>query len=203
MSNLDEIFWTNDPSILFDWNKLAEIIPRNDMSSVQKLNALSRLILFGGIITYLYQMDFVVLMITGIGLFIVHLLNKRIEEFKEDYNEGEVEYDENNVKCHKISEDNPFMNVMPDDYDNKPNREKACSHSSEKIKKKVENAFYKRFPRDTNDLYGRNNSFRQFYSMPATTIPNDRESFQKWTYNLPKTCKEGGIIPKRDSLFNN
>ena len=26
---------------------------------------------------------------------------------------------------------------------------------------------------------------------PNTTIPNDQESFAKWCYEVPKTCKEG------------
>ena len=33
--------------------------------------------------------------------------------------------------------------------------------------------------------------------MPATTIPNNRDKFQKWLYDIPKTCKEDGILPKK------
>jgi hypothetical protein len=195
----DEIFWAQEPSILFDWNKLAEIVPKSNMTSTQKLNALSRLILYGGIITYLYQMDSLVIIITGIGLFVTYLLSKNIEDFKEEIDD-DIEF--NNRKCQKVSDDNPFMNVLPVDYDNNPNRAEACSHSSENVRTKVNEIFNKKFPRDSDDIFGKNNSFRQFYTMPATTIPNNRDKFQKWLYNIPKTCKEGGILPKRVSLFN-
>ena len=39
-------------------------------------------------------------------------------------------------------------------------------------------------------MFGKLNSQRNFYTTPSTTIPNDRESFQKWLYNTPQTCKE-------------
>ena len=39
--------------------------------------------------------------------------------------------------------------------------------------------------------------------MPASTIPNNRDKFQKWVYSLPETCKERGILPKQNVLFNN
>ena len=55
----DEIFWAKEPSVLFDWDKLADIVPKSNMTSVEKLNSLSRLILYGGIITYLYHSLFI------------------------------------------------------------------------------------------------------------------------------------------------
>ena len=44
--------------------------------------------------------------------------------------------------------------------------------------------------KDVTDIYERNFSERQFYSVPATTIPNDQESFSKWLYFRKPTCKE-------------
>ena len=45
--------------------------------------------------------------------------------------------------------------------------------------------------KDYNDVYDRHNSQRNFYTMPSTTQPNDQDSFKKWLYNTPNTCKEG------------
>ena len=96
------------------------------MNPSRKLNALARLILYGGLITYLYQMDSIVLVITGIGLFITYLLNKNLEEFKEsnpsDVDEDDADYDD--LECTKITDENPFMNVLPSDYENNPDRKK-------------------------------------------------------------------------------
>ena len=105
---------------------------------------------------------------------------------------------EKNKDCQDVSDDNPFMNVLPTDYQN-PKRLQACSHSSKKIRRKIREAFEKRFPRDSDDVFSRNNSFRQFYTMPATTIPNSREKLQKWLYKTSETCKERGILPKKIS----
>ena len=33
-------------------------------------------------------------------------------------------------------------------------------------------------------------SQRQFFTMPWTEIVNDRDSFQKWLYLSPETCKQ-------------
>jgi hypothetical protein len=44
--------------------------------------------------------------------------------------------------------------------------------------------------KDVNDVFGKMNSQRQFYTMPNTTIPNAQDDFAKWLYANPKTCKE-------------
>ena len=51
--------------------------------------------------------------------------------------------------------------------------------------------FNKNLYRDLTDVYGKNNSQRQFYTTPITTVPNDQNSFANWLYRSEKTCKEG------------
>ena len=48
--------------------------------------------------------------------------------------------------------------------------------------------------RDANDIFGKNNSQRQFYTVPGGSIPNDQEAFTKWLYQTPPTCKEGNKV---------
>ena len=128
--NEQELFWSDDISVLFDWDKLAEIIPKSEMNSKQKLNAISRLIIYGGIITYLFQMDSMTILVSVVGLFATYLLNKNIEEFKEESN-----LDEEKLEVVKGDQNNPFMNVLPADYEN-PQRLKECSHLDSKTRKK-------------------------------------------------------------------
>ena len=86
------------------------------------------------------------------------------------------------------------MNVLMSDYIENPNREPACP-LDEEIKEKIEESFnfnlYKGLNED--DLFNRNNSQRQFYTNPATTIPNDQTSFANWLYKTSPTCKENTI----------
>lgn len=91
--------------------------------------------------------------------------------------------------------DNPFMNATMKDYMNIVDgkivdRPPAQDVSEPVVKEKVDKLFNNNLYRDVDDVFGKMNSQRQFYTMPSTTIPNDRESFQKWLYDSPMTCKE-------------
>ena len=87
---------------------------------------------------------------------------------------------------------NPFMNInLITDKRDKP---KAVDYYDNKeIKKDVTNRFNFNLYRDVSDLYNKNNSQREYYTMPSTTIPNEQTSFAKWCYRSPPTCKEDTI----------
>ena len=88
---------------------------------------------------------------------------------------------------------NPFMNVLIDEYKYKPKRAKAASVMDPSIQVTLDDFFRTEFARDPTDVFGRNQSQREFITMPSTSIPNDQESYQNWLYKIPgKTCKEGG-----------
>ena len=88
---------------------------------------------------------------------------------------------------------NPFMNVLIDEIKYNPSRPPAASVLDPSIQIPLDDFFRTEFARDPTDVFGRNQSQREFYTMPSTSIPNDVDSFQKWLYKIPgKTCKEGG-----------
>ena len=65
---------------------------------------------------------------------------------------------------------------------------------SRKIKNKMEKHFYKDLYRGVDEVFDNNYSYRQFYTTPNTTIPNDQEGFAKWLYfNEDKTLKESHL----------
>ena len=71
-------------------------------------------------------------------------------------------------------------------------KSKACnSYNNKGIKNIVENKFNNDLYLDSNDLFNRRNSQRQFYTMPNTSIPNKQGDFAKWLYDRGPTCKEG------------
>ena len=102
---------------------------------------------------------------------------------------------------------NPFMNVLIDELKYNPTRPRAASVLDPSVKVQLDDFFRTEYFSDTTDVFGRSQSQRQFITMPATSIPNDVDSYQKWLYKIPgKTCKEGnpdacvpgtngGIIP--------
>lgn len=99
-----------------------------------------------------------------------------------------ADYLENNEYV-QPSVDNPFMNAMPfDDRDRNP----AAVQLGNPVKQmEVETAFDYGTYRDVDDVFNRNNSQRQFYTMPTTNFPGDQTAFANWCYKTPVTCKEG------------
>ena len=88
---------------------------------------------------------------------------------------------------------NPFMNVLIDEIKYNPKRPQAAPVDSPIVKQTLDEYFRVQWFSDPTDVFGKSQSQRQFITMPSTTVPNDRDSFQNWLYKIPgKTCKEGG-----------
>ena len=91
--------------------------------------------------------------------------------------------------CKRPSIDNPMANT-PITMLNTPNSVAACNADDEDIKDEVNNLLDQDLYKDVGDLFTIKNSQRQFYTMPSTAIPSNREDFQNWLYNIGETCKE-------------
>ena len=59
------------------------------------------------------------------------------------------------------------------------------------IKQSIEDKFSARLYQSVGDVFTKENSQRQFYSVPVRTYPNDQTAFAQWLYGTPKTCKDG------------
>ena len=91
--------------------------------------------------------------------------------------------------CRRPTIDNPFMNTNIYDFNNGYIPE-ACNADDEDIKEDMKVNFNHDLFRDVDELWERENSKRQFYTMPNTTVPNNQIEFAKWLYKIPDTCKE-------------
>lgn len=88
---------------------------------------------------------------------------------------------------------NPFMNVLVPEYKYNPERAPAAEIDDPKVKQGLDDFFRTNFYNDPTDVFGKSQDQRQFVTMPSSSIPNDRESFMKWCYNIvPQNCKSGG-----------
>ena len=187
---MSQTFWYDDYKVLFE--NPDEFYPSHDMSLVEKLNAITRLALYIGVILVLITMNYVYLYIPiGIGLFTIFVYRMQkdnVEKFFADYDRLACTEQK---PCVKPTADNPFMNFnnITDDRDRPP----ACkSYDNQEIKEDIEEKFNENLYRDVGDLYGKNNSQREFYTMPNTKSVNDQTSFAKWCYYQGPTCKEDG-----------
>jgi hypothetical protein len=88
---------------------------------------------------------------------------------------------------------NLFMNVLIDEYKYNPDRPAAAPVTDPLVKQTLDDYFRVQWFSDPTDVFGKNQSQRQFVTQPSTTVPNDQGSFADWLYKIPgKTCKEGG-----------
>ena len=186
MSIVNDPFWGKDPKILIKRNRLREFIPSKDMSKIERLNSIARFSIYSGILLFAYYEDVSIIYVCLFGLMVTYLLFNENEDF-----DNETKSD--NSECSKPTNDNPFMNVMLSDYTQKPDKEKACDITDSEVKKDITDKFNKGLLRDVNDVFGIQNSQRQFYTMPSTTIPNEQNNFANWLYNTGPTCKENAV----------
>jgi len=131
-------------------------------------------------------------------LYVYLYYNQEKQKIKEELNNNNQDII-NNKLCVKPSKNNPFMNPNIVDMENPNINLNACYIDNIKIKKEIDKNFFDYQYRDVIDIYDRNTSQRQFYTMPSTTIPNNQEAFSKWLYYRKESCKEGN----GEQCFNN
>jgi hypothetical protein len=91
--------------------------------------------------------------------------------------------------CRPPSKENPFMNHLLNDISVNPELQPvACNADDEDIKDKIVECFNEDLYRDVGDLWERQNSQRQFYTVPQM-YPNDQKSFAEWCYKTDNICK--------------
>ncbi len=210
----DNIFWTNDISILFKDTNYLKFVPYQLNTTTENLNALVRFSLYLLIFfllmhadTYWLLLPLFVIVLTIIINYATNNQNIKLTESSEPFCElnkkfdvGYYDFDENliftndenckykkkKLQCRRPTNDNPFMNPSIDDM----NKEHpvSCNEDDEKISTEIHNAYNDDIYRDINDVFDRKNSQRQFFTV-AHNIPNDQEGFARWCYNFPPNCK--------------
>jgi Ca2+/Na+ antiporter len=188
------MFWTEDISVLL----IPTLLPTDYMSFDEKMNTLTRLVIFICIILSLITQDINIILFMMIIMIFIIIIYKYSEKYRDDIaekflNENDLEVIDNLV-CIKPSINNPMMNpniTHLRDY-SKNEISGACPSFNENIEKQIEEIFDKQNFINSNDLYNRSSLLkRQFYTVPGDSIPNDQNEFGNWLYNRGPSCKEG------------
>lgn len=145
-------------------------------------------------VTVGFAVVFVCLWLTNILVAKVNTTKHIPEIIKEkfDINQNTPIYiDKYNCVCQAPSEDNPFMNVLLSDIEDNPFRPKAADPSDPVIEQKINDYFYSN-PAFINprDIYQTHNDQHQWYTLPATTIPADRQGWMDDAYRDMTSCKD-------------
>ena len=211
-------FWYNQPNILIDKNSLFEIFPVKEYDTVRKLNAVLRFSIYYTIIVFMYNRNtniFAVPLITALVTFFIHKNNSSIQvnnldtQLRNDIINNEIVSGKHNLGCSLPTKDNPFMNTPFFDVAADKELPQSCtSYDNKGIQRKIEKEFDKGLYRNYTDIFGKENSQRQFFTVPGRQGIPDQSSFAHWLYRTPDTCKEGnklaclsgagttGVLPK-------
>lgn len=194
----DDEFWSENPRVLIARNRLIEFVPTKDMTWKERLNALTRLFIYSGLLLMMYFGASWPLGVSLIGTLLSIFLFKfgpRPKPVPTDAPTSHPTADSDNPyippdqpACIPPTRDNPFGNVMQNEYIDNPTRPPACDYDENKDQ--IEHHWNYNLYKDVGEaLWDRNNSQRQWFRMPWTTIPNDQGAFANWLYKTGPTCK--------------
>jgi hypothetical protein len=225
--NEEPKFWSENPNVLLDPTYVFELFPTESMCYSQKLNAVSRLVIILTIIGFIFTRSIRMLIISLITLTSIYYLNyhKSIEKEDIDAHKQYLEQNgisepfespaidllrQNNIPISndifmEPSTDNPFSNVLLNDYDYNPDKKPAppinkpdvSAKILEEAKQLVQNMnpsqpdIASKLFKDLGNQYIFEQSLQPFYSNPSTTIPNDQAACADFCYGSMVSCKEG------------
>lgn len=205
---MSDTAWYNDVTVLA--RRPDEFWPSRRQNDQERLNSLVRLVAYTALAIYLYRHDLKFLSF-GLGavsfLSLVHRFGapregcclpgrppvpsrpppgggaaRRSPAARRDGFSTEA--------CTRSTPDNPFANVLLSDLATNPGRPPACTYDAHKDD--IAKNFNKGLVRNVYDVYDRENSQRQFMTMPVTTSTPDTTAFVRFAYGSAgrATCKE-------------
>ena len=203
--------WFKNLSDFFKLSNATKFIPRRNMSMIDKLNSIVRLSVYVSLVHYSIFGDSSIFGIVILAVICTYIYYKHVEENylpnSSDDNLSDAKAGVDNTStggldsdCTKPKDNNPFMNVLMNEYTDNPMRKEACDVDDKKVKSSMDDKYFKDVYRDVDDAFDRKSSFRNFYTMPNTSIPNNQMDFANWLYgSKEKTQKEGN--GDRNKLF--
>ena len=209
-------FWVNDIKVLFNQNHITHLVPLETMSFEEKLNAMTRLVIVMTLLGYLItkKNKFIITgIITLLAIIFLYKIksepnsnpnSKKTINIKEGFSNPEL-YKLLKKNFTEPSQQNPLMNVLPNEIQDNPERKQAApaynkaveKEINEKTKEFITNNFDdktnidERLFKDLGDNVMFDNSMRTWYSTANTTVPNDQKSFAEYCYGDMVSCKEG------------
>ena len=210
----DVAFWASDPNILFRPEYLTEVFPAADMSLSRKMNAITRMVIYITLLLFIYTRNIRTIIVSAltIGAIFLAYRQKSGQSTMEKFGSKVVRDSlaEQNLSIpeevfDQPTPENPFSNVMMNDYDYNVNKKPAPPTYNKSVSESILSQA-KQLVRDSNpgnteiaeklftdlgEQYNFERSLQPFYSMPSTTIPNDQKGFAEFCYGSMISCKEG------------
>jgi hypothetical protein len=200
-------FWLYNPMVLFKKEYIADLYPNQSQSFVEKINAISRLIILLTILGFVVSRAIKIVISGAIALgvlalfFISNERTKRNEKLKKEAftSSDPVVYQETKQQFTVPTAENPMMNVLLTDYVDSPTRKPAAPSFNPAVEQEIievakDKAVNPRIFKDLGDNLAYETSLRNFHTNPSTTIPNDQKAFSEFCYGSMPSCKEGHAL---------
>ena len=199
--------WYRDVRTL--WRRPLEFFPTRDQSHGERLNSMVRLTLYCSVALFAYSRKPRYLVLGGLiavlasvafamrptvpGRFVPAVGPLASAADDDEPSVTAVPSDpavrgEGGQACTWSTPENPFANPLPTDYADNPMRPPACNHDD--MKRDVRRNFNRGLVRSSLDVYDKENSQRQYYTMPSTTTFPDTKAFANFLGVTRQTCKE-------------
>lgn len=198
---MSEEFWLRNPYVLLNKKYIYKLYPRGDYTQNEKLNAMTRLILLLTILAFFITRNMYFIIVGVVSIVFILAYHHVHPEKKENFGllqniEVDTKTKERMKKeLYNPRKNNPLMNVLLPEIQYIPDRKPAVPVHNEEVKKQVNEKTLEgldaKIFRDLGDDILFNQGMRDFYTNPATTIPNDQDSFMQFCYGAMKSCKEG------------
>lgn len=181
----DEPMWYEDLAHFMRYEKLDEFFPHAHMCEAARLNALMRLSLYSAVLMCLYNEDpraLLIPVVVGVFTWAARARTQRGDDFADAA-----------AHARRPTAENPFMN--PNLVVQREADVPAADPTSPDVRAAMDEYYYRRVASDVAGMYGDNGDggARTFYTVPATTIPNEQHEFAQWLY--------GQSAAHRDSTF--
>ena len=214
--------WLNDPTILLKHDKLSELWPTPEMTTEEKINSITRLVIILTLLGYMLTLSPKIVLIgitTLAAIIIIYLVQNKVgsKNVKEAFSNNlpgvypvltnPIVYQLNKNNFNQPTEQNPLMNVLIPEIHYDPKRKPAAPTFNpiveKQINKSVKKFIEKPFKDDNIDekLFGDlgdefmfNRSMLPWSATANTQIPNDQKSFQEFAYGSMISAKEGNPL---------
>ena len=175
---MSDPIWYKNLDILFTKENLMNFWPTSHQSFEERMNSLTRFILYCGVIISSYNRDTSPLFASILCIIILAFVSKKGKKVFKRLLSGK--------SCQEPTNSNPVGNRLP--YDDVM-RSQACNSAD--MKDQVSSSLFREFPTQNLNSYNKNMIERQFFSTPNTGLVNDQKEFASWLYGAPnkKMCK--------------
>ena len=191
-----EPIWYHNPRVLVTgWRGF---FPSRDMSPTERVNSFVRLFLYVSIALALYSrkpMYLVAGMAASSIVSLAYSSGAAGAQETADYENEPVGRRPSSVaagpqRCTRPTKENPFANMMLSDLADDPDRSAACAYDD--VKYEIRDHFNDGLPRNITDVYEKENSQRQYMTMPVTRAIADTKAFAEFAYGSLgiEGCKE-------------